>query len=471
MVQIAVEQMIARTLGIDVKRVNDDLMYQSIPEWDSLRHVALIVALEEEFGTPVNDDLVLELRSVAAIREFIGAQTSGSTTIVGAPSVSDTARSDEPSSVTIYRGLDGVHVDRSTITYIGGETGVLEYRGYSIHDLAERSSFEETAWLLLHSELPTAAALNTFTEELRAQRALPAPVLDIVRALAQAHPMEVLRTGVSALGTLTSDPREESPEAALAAGVRLIAQVPTLIAAHQALRNGREPVAPRPTLSHAANFLHMLFGEEPSASVTRFIDKGLIVHADHSANASTFTARVAIGSKANLHAAITAAIGTFSGALHGGAAERVVELIDVVGQPEHAAAYVRRCFEQNQPVMGFGHRVYRTEDPRVRHLRATTRQLSQERGDMRGIAIIEAVIEAMKPYARHGIEPNVDLYAGLSYRLLRLPDDLAVPMFVAGRMAGWVAQALEQKRNNVLIRPLLQYVGATSRTYTPISER
>jgi citrate synthase len=215
----------------------------------------------------------------------------------------------------------------------------------------------------------------------------------------------------------------------------------------------------------------MLFGKAPSPSIVRFIEKDLIMHADHSANASAFAARVAIGCRANLHAAITAAIAAFSGSLHGGAAERVMDLIDAVGTPENAATYVRDCLDRNQPVMGFGHRVYRVEDPRVRHLREAARDLSREQGDMRGLAIIEAVVQAMEPYARHGVGPNVDLYAGLVYRLLGLPDDLAVPIFVAGRMAGWVAQALEQKSNNVLIRPLLHYTGATGREYRPLDAR
>ena len=467
---LAVESIIARELGVGVDQLNDDVGYQSIPEWDSLRHVGLMVALETELGKPINDDLTLQLTSVAAIREFVRASDA---TPDSAPAESrlPAPSHSRPSGVTVHRGLEGVYVDRTTITHIDGEQGVLEYRGYSIHDLVEQSSYEETTWLLLHGELPDAASLASFERELASHRTLPEPVVGLVRALAHGHPMDVLRTGVSALGALSSERGDESATGAFEAGVRLIAQVPTLVATQHALRSGRAPVAPRPTASHAWNLLYMLTGQEPSPAAVHFVDRDLIVHADHDANASAFAARVTIGSRSNLHAAITAAIAAFAGSLHGGAAERVTELINAVGTPEHAPAFVRACQQRGQPVMGFGHRVYRTEDPRVRHLRAIARQLGEERGDTLGFRIIEALVDAMEPYARHGVGPNVDLYAGLAYRLLGLPDDLSVPIFVAGRMAGWVAQALEQKANNVLIRPRMQFVGAGSRAYQPIGAR
>lgn len=454
-----VRPVIAQSLGIAVENLDDDLSYQAIPEWDSLGHVELMVALETHLNQPISEDLMLQLTSVRAICAF--AETSSESVTTPEPPPALVA-----SGPTVHRGLDGVYIDRSAITYINGTEGELEYRGYSIHDLVEQSSFEETAWLLIYGELPNQAQLSAFTEELRTHRELPAPVLDLMRALASCHPMEALRTGVSMLGALMTPSQEETPEAALAAGIRLIAQIPTLIAAHHALRNGREPIAPQPSLSHAENLLTMLFGETPSPEAVHFVDKDLIVHADHDLNASAFAARVAIGCRAPLSGAITAAIAAFAGSLHGGAAEKVMELIDAIGSPENADAYVQQRLEQKQRVMGFGHRVYRTEDPRARHLREAARQLSRMRGDMRGFDTIEAVIKAMEPYAKHGVGPNVDLYAGLAYRHLGLPDDLAVPMFVAGRIAGWVAQALEQKSNNVLIRPLLLYVGPKGRTFT-----
>ncbi|MFF9347265.1 citrate/2-methylcitrate synthase [Streptomyces sp. NPDC014734] len=456
----SVDALVARTLGITEDRVTDALEYQSIREWDSLGHVSLMVALEEAYGVTVDDELTLSLRSVVAIREFAEGSAPAPAPAAG--------RRD-----TVHRGLDGVSFDRTTITRIDGAEGVLEYRGYSIHDLAERASFEEVAHLLVHGELPDATALSAFEKELRAARWLPGPVLDLVRSLAHAHPMDALRTAVSALGAF--GPRrdatvDETYEQARDTGIALIARIPMLVAAHHAFREGREPSLPDEEMSYAEAFLTTLLGERPTPAAVRFLNKGLIVHADHSSNASAFAARVATGSRAGMTASVTAAVATFAGSVHGGAAERVMRLLDDVGEPGRAGEYVAELRGRGEPVMGFGHRVYRTEDPRVRHLRATVVELSRERGDHSGLDILDAVAEAMRPYGRHGLAANVDLYAGLAYRLLGLPDDLAVPLFVIGRTAGWVAQALEQQADNVLIRPLLDYVGPQHRDFPAIRE-
>ncbi|MFG2528937.1 citrate/2-methylcitrate synthase [Streptomyces sp. NPDC048516] len=453
----SVDRLIARTLGIAEDRVTDTLEYQSIREWDSLGHVSLMVALEGAYGVVVDDERLLALRSVAAIRAFAGGHTPKT-----APAPEAAERT------TVHRGLEGISFDHTSITRIDGAAGTLEYRGYSIHDLAEHASFEEVGYLLIHGELPDAAALETFEKELRAARALPGPVLDLARSLAHARPMEALRTCVSALGAFGPQRErgtDETYEQAREAGIALIAQIPMIVAAHHAFRSGREPLVPAEETSHADAFLTALLGERPTPAAVRFLNKGLIVHADHSANASAFTARVAIGCRAGMTAALTAAVAAFGGSVHGGAAERVVGLIDQVGSPERAGTHVAELRRRGEPVMGFGHRVYRTEDPRVRHLRATVVELSEERGDTRGLDILDAVSAAMQPYHRHGVAPNVDLYAGLAYRLLGLPDDLAVSLFVVGRTAGWVAQALEQQSNNVLIRPLLDYMGPQGREF------
>lgn len=465
------DQLVARTLGIPEDRVTDGLEYQSIREWDSLGHVSLMVAIEQEYGVEVDDDLTLELRSVSAIREF--AESRSASHARGGERAAPAAASgaDGPA---VHRGLEGVTFDQSAITHIDGVEGVLEYRGYSIHDLAENASFEEVAHLLVHGELPSPTESAAFRKQLSAARALPAPVLDLVRTLAHAHPMEALRTCVSALGAFAAQRppgTDESLTEARETGIELIARIPMIVAAHHAFRSGREPLTPPPEATHTEAFLTVLLGERPSPAAVRFIDRGLIVHADHGSNASAFTARVAIGCRAGMTASITAAIAAFAGSVHGGAAERVVGLIDQVGSPEHAEAYVARLHDAGEPVMGFGHRVYRTEDPRVRHLRSTVVELSNERGDGRGLQILDAVAAAMRPYNRHGVAANVDLYAGLAYRLLGLPDDLAVPLFVVGRTPGWVAQALEQQSNNVLIRPLLAYNGPHGRTYRQAGDR
>ncbi|MEU6083347.1 citrate/2-methylcitrate synthase [Streptomyces sp. NPDC047108] len=453
-----VDRLIARALGIDEDRVTDDLEYQSIREWDSLGHVALMVALGDELGLQVDDDRIVGLRTVAAIRAFAGG---------GEPPQATPESAEGPA---VHRGLEGVCFDHTAITRIDGARGILEYRGYSIHDLAGRASFEEVAHLLVDGELPDAPALEGFGKQLRAHRELPAPVLDLARTLARAgaHPMDALRTTVSALGAFSpgrAPGTDESYDEAREAGMALIARMPLLVAAHHAFRSGREPVAVPEDAGYAEGFLTALTGRPPTPAAVRFIDKGLIVHADHSSNASAFTARVAIGCRTGMTAALTAAVAAFAGSVHGGAAERVVRLIDDVGTPGNAEAYVRELHSRNEPVMGFGHRVYRTEDPRVRHLRATVVELSEERGDTHGLDVLDAVAEAMRPYARHGVAPNVDLYAGLAYRMLGLPDDLTVPMFVVARTTGWVAQALEQHANNVLIRPLLEYRGPMARPF------
>lgn len=453
---VAVERVVARALGLSVEDVTDALHYQSVAAWDSFAHVALMVELEEELGEAIDDDLVLRLRSVAAIREYARTRRA------------PVRAAQEP---VVRRGLDGVVVDESTITRIDADAGILEYRGYALADLAEHACFEEVAWLLLHGDLPDAARLGRFTADLAGRRALPPEVASLMRALAGAHPMDALRTGVSALGALRAQRGDESAEDALDAGLDLIAQVPALVAAHHAARSGRAPAPLGASGGHAAAFLRALLGTEPDERDVAFLDRDLVVHADHESNASAFAARVAIGCRTTLHAAVTAALAAFAGPLHGGAAERVVRLVDEVGDPAAARAYVEERMARGDAVPGFGHRVYRGTDPRVEPLRDAALELGRRRGDLRAFEVVEAVAEAMRPYERHGVGANVDLYAGIAYRLLGLPDDLAVPLFAAGRTAGWVAQSLEQKRDNVLIRPLLRYVGEPSRPFPPLGAR
>ena len=379
--------------------------------------------------------------------------------------------STEQEKVEIHRGLKGVYFDRSDCTSIDGRAGELLYRGYSIHDLAEHSSFEETAYLLLHGELPAATELAAFDAGLKADRQLPAAIYDIIDAVRDAHPMEVLRTAVSALGALDPEVDDKSPESMLRKGVRLTSQVPMVVTAHHHIRNGRDPVAPSATLGHAANFLYMLKGEEPSADAAALMDTDMVLHAEHGANASAFTARVVIGTDANLHAAMTSAVASLSGPAHGGAAENVMRMAQEVGDPAGAAEYVRAKRAKREPVMGFGHRVYRAEDPRARHLRDGVERLSREMGQPQWYQILQALVDAMKPYARHGVNVNVDFYAGVIYYLHGIPEDLFVPIFAIGRVPGWTVQCLEQLRNNILIRPLTLYSGPTTRPYTPVDQR
>jgi len=374
-------------------------------------------------------------------------------------------------STEIHRGLKGVYFDRSRVCFIDGRAGELRYRGYSIHDLAERSTFEETCYLLLHGDLPSPDALARFDGELKAARMLPPALYDIIRVVKDAHPMDALRTAVSALAAFDPSVADNSPDATLRKGVRLTSQVPMIIAAHEHIRRGREPVAPDPKLGHAANFLYMLKGTTANADAARLMDIDMILHAEHGSNASAFTARVVAGTEANLHAAMTAAVAALSGPAHGGAAENVMRMAQEIGDPAAAADYVKRKRANKEAVMGFGHRVYRAEDPRARHMRAGVEQLSRALGEPKWYQILAALVDAMKPYARHGVNVNVDFYAGVVYFLNGIAEDLFVPIFAAGRVPGWTVQVLEQMENNILIRPLTLYNGPEPRDYVPIDTR
>ncbi len=374
-------------------------------------------------------------------------------------------------AIKISRGLTGVYFDRSPCTFIDGRAGELRYRGYSIHNLAEHSTFEETAWLLLHGDLPTAAQLDQFDRELKLARTLPGAIYDIIRTVKNAHPMDVLRTAVSALAAFDPEVADNSQPAVLRKGVRLTSQVAMVVAAHSRIREGLEPIPPDPALGHAANLLWMLRGEKPSRDAAGLIDRDLVLHAEHGSNASSFTARVVTGTKANLHAAITAAIAALSGPAHGGAAEDVMKMAEDIGEPSRAADYVRGKRKAGEPITGFGHRVYRAEDPRARHMRAGVEKLSKEMGEPRWYEILQGVVTAMAPYARHGVNVNVDFYSGVVYHLLGVKRDLFVPLFAIGRVPGWVVQVIEQQENNILIRPLTLYSGPEPRQYRPLAER
>lgn len=373
--------------------------------------------------------------------------------------------SDESSEERIYRGLKGVYFDRSPATYIDGRAGELRYYGYSIHELAEHASFEETAYLLLHGELPTAGKLKAFDDQLKEARTIPAEVVDIIRMISNAHPMDVLRTAVSALAAFDPETSEVTSASVLRKGIRLTSQVPVIVAAHHRLRQGLDIVAADPQLGHAANFLYMISGERPSEEAARLMDLDFILHAEHGSNASSFTARVVTGTDANLHAAMTAAIGALSGPAHGGAAENVMHMAREIGEPANAKAYVKAKRKNREAIMGFGHRVYRAEDPRARHLRDGVERLSKEKGEPQWNDILVALVEAMQPYARHGVNVNVDFYSGVIYHLHGIPEDLFVPIFAIGRIPGWTLQVLQQMESNILIRPLLQYNGPELRRY------
>jgi len=374
-------------------------------------------------------------------------------------------------NVKINRGLKGIYFERSAVSHIDGSAGTLSYCGYSIDALATQSTFEEVSYLLIYGDLPTQAELANFDAKLKDARELPASVYDVIRATKDGHPMDVLRTATSALAALTPKSQDVSVEAFIENGIKLTSQVPMIIAAHDRIRNGLDPVAADKTLSHAANWLWMLKGEKPSEDATRLADVDFILHAEHGSNASSFAARVTIGTEANLHGAIVTALSTLAGPAHGGAAEDVMKMVHEIGTPENAAAYVKAKRANREAVTGFGHRVYRAEDPRARHMREGVRKLGEEMGAPEWYAILQGVVDAMKPYARHGLNVNVDFYSGVVYQLHGIPMDLYVPIFAIGRMPGWIIQCIEQLERNILIRPLTLYNGAEPRDYVALSDR
>ncbi|MEX2225823.1 MAG: citrate/2-methylcitrate synthase [Dehalococcoidia bacterium] len=373
--------------------------------------------------------------------------------------------------MTMGSGLKGVVLDETRIAFIDGDEGKLVYRGYNIHDLATRATFEETSYLLLYGVLPTREQLQAFDRDLRAARTIPESVVRIIDDVKAAHPMDILRTAVSAVVALDESSHDARVDVALPVGKRLISQVATIVATMHRLRNGLDPVAPREDLSHAANFLYMMFGQEPAPEDAKIIDLDLVLHAEHSSNASTFAARVAAGTGADIGSAIVAAIATLKGPFHGGAAEAVQKTVEEIGDPDRAIDYVKEKIEAGEKVMGFGHRVYKTNDPRAHELRGVARDLGHKKGNDKWFQILQEIEKAMEPYRSKGIYPNVDFYAGAVYSLLGIPDEQFIPMFAVGRMPGWVAHVLEQFEDNVLIRPLLEYTGPRHLRYVPIEVR
>ena len=376
------------------------------------------------------------------------------------------------SEIELRRGLRDVYIDNTQSSFIDGDIGKLLYRGYSIHDLAEKSTFEETVYLLLYGKLPTHKELDDFDVVLRANRSIPDEVVKVVGLVKNSHPMDVLRTGMSALSAFDPEVGDNSIEATLRKGIRMTAKAPTIVAAHHRLRQGLEPVAPNPDLNQAGNFLYMLLGEEPDQETMKLLDVDFILHAEHGINASAFGARVTASTNSDLHSAVVTGIGVLKGPAHGGAAEEVMKMSLEIGNPENAEEYCRNILDNGGRIMGFGHRVYRAEDPRARHLRERSRDLSEKVGQPKWFQILTYVEEvAMVPYRERGIYVNVDFFAGSIYYLLGIPEDLFISIFAMGRIPGWTVQVMEQFSDNILLRPRLLYQGPMDVEYVPIDQR
>src|SRR5437879_12186960 len=375
-------------------------------------------------------------------------------------------------SSEVKGGLEDVVGSTSDICFIDGREGRLVYRGYDVNDLVEHASFAEVVYLLCHGSLPSRKELDAHVKALTATatRKLPPGLLALLRALPKkTTPMEVLRTGVSALWGFDPDAADSSREATARKAVRLTAQMPTLVAAWERIRRGKPLVAPNPKLSLAANFLGMLRGGAATALEVKTFDVALMLHADHEFNASTFAARVTAATMSDLHSAITSAIGALKGPVHGGANEQLMRMVAATGTPRRAEGWIGKALADKARVMGFGHRVYRVEDPRAKHLRRLALELGQQAGNTRYVEILNTVARVVSQ-EKH-IYPNVDLYSGAAYKSMGIPTDQFTPIFAISRVAGWAAHVMEQHANNRLIRPRAEYTGPTHATYVPIDRR
>jgi len=371
---------------------------------------------------------------------------------------------------TTIDGLEDIVAAHSHICELDGKLGRLTYFGVDIHDLANYASFEETAYLLWHGVLPTKAQLADVKKELQAARSLPKPVSEFMGMLPKTStPMDVLRTTVSALAMFDPTPDDKSPEANRRRALQLTAVMPTIVATWEHLRNSKKPVEPLADQDHATNFLYMLNGTMPDPAVAKMLDIVLTLHADHELNASTFAARVTAGTLAGMYAAITSAIGALSGPLHGGANEQVMRMLLRIGDVSKTETYLEGALERKERIMGFGHRVYKTEDPRATHLRKMSEELGQRTGESRWYEMsrrIEAYIKEHK-----GLNANVDFYSASVYYMMGIPIDLDTPIFACSRITGWTSHVLEQYDNNRLIRPRAEYIGPKNVKFVPLEQR
>ncbi len=368
------------------------------------------------------------------------------------------------------KGLREIVAAQTKISDIDGEQGKLWYVGYDIADLAEHATFEEVVYLLHHGALPTQDELDELNEFITPEREESPFMSDLMATLAQqASPMSMLRTSISAASTYDPDGWDDSPEAEYRKAMRLVAETPTFIATYHRLRTGQEVVPPNPKLPHAANFLWMLSGEEPDVEDAMALDSTFTLYADHTMNASTFTARIIASTLSDMFSAITGAIGALKGPLHGGANEGSMKLAEEIGTPDRAAAYVADLLSRHEKVMGFGHAVYRTMDPRATVLKRLAREVGERHDDTVWVDIFEALQETV--YEQKQLWPNVDLYAAAVYRVLGIPTDLMTPVFALARMAGWTAHVREQYADNKVIRPGSEYVGPRDQVWVPIEDR
>jgi citrate synthase len=371
---------------------------------------------------------------------------------------------------TSAAGLRGVAAATSSISDVNGEKGELIYQGYNIHDLAKHSTFEEVVFLLWNKRLPNDLELSELKRLLSEAYEIPKEIIELMKQFPdEADPTDVLRTTVSALEFYDPSSRNLSREASIRMATKLTAQFPTIVAASDRIRKGREPLRPNPSFNIASNFLYMLKGEEPSEHDARVFDICLILHADHELNASTFTARVVAGTLASMYSAVTAAIAALSGPLHGGANTNVMKTLLEIGAVENVESYIKKALAEKRKIMGFGHAVYRTEDPRATHLRQFAKEMGERAGNAKWYEMSRRMEEVMM--REKGLYPNVDFFSASTYYMMGISLDLYTPIFALSRISGWTGHILEQFADNKLIRPRAEYVGRRDVPYVPIGER
>jgi len=377
-------------------------------------------------------------------------------------------------TVCEYRpGLEGIPAAESAISYVDGQRGLLEYRGINIEDLAEKSNFLETSYLLIWGKLPTEPELEDFEREIRSHRRIKYRIVDMMKCFPESgHPMDALQASAAALGLFYSRRDLHNPAYIRAAVVRLMAKIPTMVAAFQLMRNGNEPVRPRDDLDYSGNFLYMLNEREPDPLSARIMDICLILHAEHTMNASTFSARVTASTLTDPYAVVASAVGTLGGPLHGGANEEVIDMLEEIGSVENVRPYLEDCLHRKSKIMGFGHRVYKVKDPRATILQGLAEQLFDKFGNDKYYEIAVELETAVEEKLGHkGIYPNVDFYSGLLYRKMGIPTDLFTPIFAIARVAGWLAHWKEQLSENRIYRPTQVYTGYHESNYIPMDQR
>lgn len=374
------------------------------------------------------------------------------------------------SDETIHRGLDGVTVDTTAISKVMPEINSLVYRGYPVQELAEHCGFEEVAWLIWHGELPSARQLHDFMDLGRGLRELSPELLAVIRSSPRgAHPMDVLRTAVSFLGSEDPDLHKNDAGSNLRRSVSMMAKIPTMIAAFYRFRKGQEFIPPRGDLGFAANFFHMIFGKVPAPEVLKAFEVSLILYAEHGFNASTFTSRVIVSSLSDIYSGVVGGIASLKGPLHGGANEAVMHMLLEIGEPARAKEWMLTALREKRLVMGFGHRVYKSGDSRVPTMKKYARKMAEFTGNQKWLDISDILEGIMVEQKK--IHPNLDFPSGPAYYMMGFDIDMFTPFFVMARITGWTAHIMEQQANNRLIRPLSKYVGAGERHVTPVEER